>query len=231
MKINIAIDGHSSCGKGTLAKHLAKWLNYQFIDSGAMYRAVTLACLRNQIIPEDEIALKKLLPTLHISFKNSAENNRTEIWLNEENIEPQIRTLEVANWVSRVAKITAVRKYLVAMQQQMGENKGVVMDGRDVGTVVFPKAELKIFMTARPEVRAQRRFKEMQASGLNVSFDEVLKNLMERDQIDSTRSDSPLTFNEDYKLLDNSDLTKEEQQIIAEKWVIETLSQLNISPQ
>jgi cytidylate kinase len=222
-RINIAIDGYSSCGKGTLAKALARELGYRFIDSGAMYRAVTLFALRKGADTDNAAALELLLPEVDIDFEVNDETGRSEVVLNGQNAENDIRTMEVAGAVSRVAKIPAVRRFLVAMQQKMGENKGVVMDGRDIGTVVFPGADLKIFMTARPEIRARRRFEELTATGIQATFEEVLANLEERDRIDSTRSDSPLTMTDDYKLLDNSDLSREEQLDLARAWVREVL--------
>ncbi len=222
-KINIAIDGYSSCGKGTLAKALAKKLSYVFIDSGAMYRAVTLFLLRNNVDIANEIEIQSRLNDIHLEFRQSNENDRFEIYLNGENVETQIRDLSVASKVSEVAKVSAVRKKLVEMQQSIGQNKGVVMDGRDIGTVVFPDAELKIFMTASTEVRAQRRYKEMIAAGKIVELQEVQQNLIDRDRIDSSRDDSPLTMNETYHELDNSFLTQEEQFDLAMSWVTKLL--------
>lgn len=217
-RIIIAIDGHSSCGKGTLARQLALALGYKFIDSGAMYRAITLHLLNTGINPDDEQAVASVLPDITIDFSANIETGRSDIWLNHKNVEKQIRTLKVAESVSQVARISAVRRYLVAMQQKMGEEKGVVMDGRDIGTVVFPSAELKIFMTASPQVRAVRRFNELSESGVVTSVDEVLANLKQRDLIDSNREDSPLTMTNDYKLLDNSEMSKEQQFEIAMQW-------------
>jgi cytidylate kinase len=222
-KINIAIDGYSSCGKGTLAKQMAQSLGYLFVDSGAMYRAVTLYLLENNIEISDEIAVSKALENIQLEFHPSKENNRFEIHLNGRNVESLIREIHIANKVSFVAKISAVRKKLVEIQQQIGEHKGVVMDGRDIGTVVYPDAELKIFMTASNEVRAQRRFKEMLAAGKNVTLEEVSANLIERDTIDSSRDDSPLTLNESYHLLDNSNITPNQQFELAMSWVNELL--------
>jgi cytidylate kinase len=222
-KINIAIDGYSSCGKGTLAKQLAQTLGYVFIDSGAMYRAVTLYLLENNIDIADENAISEALNHIQLEFCPSKENNRFEIHLNGINVESVIREIHIASKVSFVAKISAVRKKLVQMQQQIGENKGVVMDGRDIGTVVYPNAELKIFMTASNEVRAQRRFKEMIAAGKDVTLEEVSANLIERDSIDSSRDDSPLTLNNTYHLLDNSDMTPSQQFELAMSWVNELL--------
>jgi len=222
-KINIAIDGHSSCGKGTLAKHLANSLGYVFIESGAMYRAVTLYLLTHKTDISDWAAVENALPGIHIHFGMNAETARNDVWLNGENVETQIRNMEVAAEVSNVAKIPAVRRVLVALQQQMGAEKGVVMDGRDIGTVVFPNAELKLFMTASVEVRAKRRFAELERDGIHTTYKDVLHNLTERDRIDSTREDSPLTQSDVYKLLDNSNLSKETQNEIALNWVKEVL--------
>lgn len=217
-RINIAIDGHSSCGKGTLARYLSQALGYVMIDSGAMYRAVTLAALRAGVNVQDESALSELLSGLDISFRQNPENGRSELWLNGVYEEPNIRTMEVANSVSSVSKHSAVRRFLVDMQRSMGRNKGVVMDGRDIGTVVFPDAELKIFMTASPEIRAARRFKELSAAGINTSLQEVLNNLNARDAQDSSREDSPLLMADDAKLLDNSSLSIEAQSVLALEW-------------
>ncbi len=222
-KINIAIDGYSSCGKGTLAKALAKKLSYIFIDSGAMYRAVTLFLLRNKVNIADEIQIESRLQDIQLEFKQSLDNDRFEIYLNGENVESEIRDLSVASKVSEVAKVSAVRKKLVEMQQTIGQNKGVVMDGRDIGTVVFPDAELKIFMTASTEVRAQRRYKEMIAAGKVVELAEVQQNLIDRDRIDSSRDDSPLTMNDSYNELDNSFLSPEQQFELAMSWVTKLL--------
>ena len=222
-KINIAIDGYSSCGKGTLAKALAKKLSYIFIDSGAMYRAVTLYLIQNQIDISNEEEVISCLDRIELTFKQSDLIDRFEIYLNGINVESEIRELSVASKVSEVAKISAVRRKLVEMQQKIGAEKGVVMDGRDIGTVVFPNAELKIFMTASTEVRAQRRYKEMLAAGKDVHFEEVQQNLIDRDRIDSSRDDSPLTMNNTYHELDNSNLSQEEQFNLAMSWVSELL--------
>jgi CMP/dCMP kinase len=222
-KINIAIDGYSSCGKGTLAKQMAQNLGYVFIDSGAMYRAVTLYLLENNIDVANEIAISQALDHIQLEFHFSKENNRFEIHLNGRNVESLIREIHIANKVSFVAKISSVRTKLVEIQQQIGANKGVVMDGRDIGTVVYPDAELKIFMTASNEVRAQRRFNEMISAGKNVTIEEVSANLIERDSIDSSRDDSPLTLNDSYHLLDNSHLTPNQQFELAMSWVNELL--------
>lgn len=222
-RINIAIDGYSSCGKGTLAKQLARELGYKFIDSGAMYRAVTLHVLNHSTNPDDATAVEALLHGIQVDFAVNPSTGRSDVLLNGDNVETDIRTMRVASAVSQVARIPAVRRFLVAMQQQMGRDKGVVMDGRDIGTVVFPDAELKIFMTARPEVRARRRFEELTGSGVNTTYEEVLANLSERDHIDSSRADSPLTLTADYRVLDNSDLDREQQFALAMGWVREAM--------
>ncbi len=226
-KINIAIDGYSSCGKGTLAKELAKALNYLFIDSGAMYRAVTLALLRRNIPVDDIAAIEKLLPQLAISFEFNKTLNHYQTLLNGDNIESEIRTMEVSNLVSPVSKIDSVRDFLVKQQRTIGLNKGVVMDGRDIGTVVFPDAELKIFMTAQPEIRAQRRLAELRQKGdVMTTFEEVLENLSSRDLQDSTRANSPLLQAADAIVIDNSNLSREEQKTLAMRLVNEKLGVL-----
>lgn len=215
-KINIAIDGYSSCGKGTLAKMLARSLGYLFIDTGAMYRAVTLAMIRNGIKPEDTEAVAALLPTLEISFRHNDQQNFYNTYLNGEDVESQIRSMDVSQLVSPVSRIESVRHFLVKQQQDLGRHKGVVMDGRDIGTVVFPDAELKIFMTARPEVRAQRRFSELQQNGdTTATYQQVLDNLNARDLQDSTRANSPLKQAADARVIDNSELTREQQYQLA----------------
>lgn len=217
-RITVAIDGHSSTGKSTLAKQLAQALDYIYVDSGAMYRCVALfAIKRGFYAPElDKAGLLAHLKEIKISFQNSNSGNRS--LLNGEDVEDQIRTMDVSNRVSEVAAIPEVRRYLVAIQQEMGKSKGVVMDGRDIGTVVFPDAELKVFMTASEEVRAQRRVDEMRANGQDVSFDDVLKNISRRDHDDSTRKDSPLVRAEDARELDNSELTRAQQFELVLKW-------------
>jgi cytidylate kinase len=210
--IIIAIDGHSSCGKSTMAKDLAKSVRYTYIDSGAMYRAVTLYCLRNGLFRGDVPDLEKVrdaLPDIRISFRIKTGQNET--YLNGENVESQIRTMPVADKVSPIAAIPFVRQALVRQQQALGQNKRIVMDGRDIGTVVFPHAELKIFVTASPEIRAQRRWKELTDKGEQITLQEVLHNLSTRDRIDSTRPDSPLRQAPDAILIDNSHLTPEQQ--------------------
>lgn len=213
-KIIIAVDGYSSCGKSTVAKEIAKKLNYIFIDSGAMYRAVTLYFLRNGLIRGGLVSkenLSRTLDSIHLSFLFNPATAHNDICLNGENVEQEIRQLAVAQNVSQVAAIAEVRQFLVAQQQGMGKSKGIVMDGRDIGTVVFPEAELKIFMTAEPRIRARRRYEEMIARNEPVNFDEILANITERDRYDETRAESPLRKAADAVVLDNSYLTKEEQ--------------------
>lgn len=213
-KITIAVDGYSSCGKSTLAKDLAKKLDYLFIDSGAMYRAVTFFALENDIISPTSFNVQALinsLSTMQIDFYNAPLSEKAHILLNGRDVELEIRTPRVASFVSQIATIKEVRQKLVNLQQKMGESGGVIMDGRDIGSVVFPKAELKLFVTARPEVRAQRRFDELTSQGIETTIEDVLKNLLERDRIDSTRDESPLIQTDDAILIDTSDLTRESQ--------------------
>jgi cytidylate kinase len=213
-KITIAIDGYSSTGKSTLAKELANHLGYVYVDTGAMYRAVAFFAMQKGYIGQDffdTASLIKSLPSVKLSFKFNPDLGFAEMYLNDLNIEKEIRTIEVSNFVSKVAEISEVRSKLVEMQQEMGKNKGIVMDGRDIGTVVFPDADLKIFMTASPTTRAERRFKELQKKGDKVTFDEVLKNVQERDYIDTHREDSPLVMAKDAIEFDNSNISKQEQ--------------------
>ena len=213
-KITIAIDGYSSCGKSTMAKDLAREVGYIYIDSGAMYRAVTLYCLENQLFTEEGIDTTKLeaaLPDIHISFQLNPDTQRPMTFLNGENVEDRIRTMEVSSHVSPVAALPFVREALVKQQQDMGKEKGIVMDGRDIGTAVFPEAELKIFVVASAEIRAQRRYDELKAKGQEASYDEILSNVKERDYIDQNREVSPLRQADDAILLDNSNLTIGEQ--------------------
>ncbi|MFL0354481.1 (d)CMP kinase [Xanthomarina sp. GH4-25] len=213
-QITIAIDGFSSTGKSTVAKQLAKHLGYIYVDSGAMYRAVTWFAMQHHFIEKDHFHIQDLISNLHkitISFKFNPELGFAEVYLNGKNIEQQIRTLEVSSFVSQIAEISEVRELLVKQQQKMGECKGIVMDGRDIGTVVFPNAELKLFMTASAETRAKRRYNELIERGDNVSFKEVLHNVQSRDYIDSHREDSPLTKANDAIEIDNSNMSLEQQ--------------------
>lgn len=209
----IAIDGHSSTGKSSMSKIIAKKLQYTHIDSGAMYRAVTLFALQNDIIENNQVKVDQLIPRLpeiKIEFRLNPETAKNETFLNDKNVEEEIRGLEVSSMVSPIAVIPEVRDYCVALQQQMGNKGGIVMDGRDIGTTVFPNADVKIFITASAEIRAKRRFLEYEKEGKHVDYDEVLANVVERDRIDSTREYSPLRQAEDAILLDNSELNLEE---------------------
>ena len=212
-KIIVAIDGFSSCGKSTIAKELARYAGYIYVDTGAMYRAVSLYAIRNGWITQtfiNEEELQKHVHELKITFKTD-EHGEQQTWLNGENVENSIRTLEVANGASRVSTLGFVRRELVRQQQLMGQEKGIVMDGRDIGTVVFPEAELKIYLTASPEVRARRRYDEMVEKGENPDYNEVLANVRERDHRDQNRSESPLKKADDAIEIDNSTLTREQQ--------------------
>ena len=213
-KIIIAVDGHSSCGKSTLSKQLAAKLQYNYIDSGSMYRAVTLYALRHNLITNGTVDAEKLIDQLNdinISFRYNPAEQKSDTLLNGENVEKEIRELTVSNNVSPVATIKDVRAAMVKLQKEMGKEKGIVMDGRDIGTVVYPDAELKIFMTTAPEIRAQRRFDELTAKGIRVTFDEVLNNVKERDYIDQNREESPLKKATDAIVLDNGNMSREEQ--------------------
>ena len=225
-KITIAIDGHSSCGKSTMAKDLAREVGYVYVDTGAMYRSVTLYALRNGLFLEDDsidtAALEQQMPQIQISFKFNPETGRPDTYLNGECVEKEIRSLEVSNHVSPIAAIPFVRTAMVAQQQQMGKDKGVVMDGRDIGTTVFPDAELKVFVTASAQVRAQRRYDELKAKGMPADFDDILKNVEERDYIDSHREVSPLRKADDAILLDNSDMTIPEQK----QWLLDRFNEI-----
>ena len=220
-KITIAIDGHSSCGKSTMAKDLARKVGYIYVDTGAMYRSVTLYALRHGLFNQDGSIrredLRAAMPDIKISFQLNAETGRPDTYLNGVRVEDQIRSLEVSNHVSPIATVDFVRSAMVAQQQQMGKDKGVVMDGRDIGTVVFPDAELKIFVTASAEVRAQRRFDELKQKGMPADYADILKNVVERDYIDSHREVSPLRKAEDALELDNSHMTIDEQN----QWLME----------
>jgi cytidylate kinase len=222
-KIIITIDGYSSCGKSTLAKALASELNYVFIDSGAMYRAITLYFLRNHIDWNDSGEVTKALENISLEFIYSPDTDISEIWLNDENVEWLIRDMVVAENVSEVAAVKEVREFAVAQQRKMGKKKGIVMDGRDIGTTVFPKAELKIFLTAEPAVRVERRFREMIQKNPHITIEEVKSNLEMRDYIDSNREFSPLRKAKDAVVLDNSNLTTKEQLKIALKLVKEIM--------
>lgn len=215
-KIVIAIDGYSSCGKSTMAKNLARQLGYVYVDTGAMYRAVTLYALRHQLFKADgevdAASLQQAMPDIRISFQFNKQTGKPDTYLNDELVEQEIRTMQVSERVSKIAALPFVRTALVAQQQRMGKDKGIVMDGRDIGTVVFPHAELKIFVTASAEVRAQRRYDELQQKGMPARYDDILKNVQERDYIDSHREVSPLRKAEDAIELDNSNLTIDEQQ-------------------
>ncbi len=214
-KIIIAIDGTSSTGKSSIAKKLAAAIGYTYIDTGAMYRAVTLLALRHNLFSPDnridEQKLRTILENATIHFQSNPGNNHSDTYLNGENVEKEIRNMEVSSHVSLIAALPFVRQKLVSQQQEMGKKGGVVMDGRDIGTVVFPQAELKVFMTASPEIRAQRRFKELQEKGMPASYEEILQNVQERDYMDSHRSTSPLRQADDAFLLDNSHLSFDEE--------------------
>ncbi len=210
-KINVAIDGYASCGKSTVAKDLAKAIGYTFIDSGAMYRAVTLYCIRETIDLDDPVAIDAALEQISINFVHEEGKTKAQTYLNGENVELLIRGKAVSELVSHVAKISPVRTFLREQQQEIAKEKGVVMDGRDIGTVVLPNAELKIFVTARMEVRVDRRYKQLVEKGIAMSRVDIEHNLKERDRIDSSREDSPLKQAEDAYLLDNSDLSRAEQ--------------------
>ena len=224
-KITIAIDGFSSCGKSTMAKDLAREVGYIYIDSGAMYRAVTLYSIENGIFDGDVIdteKLKKAIKDIQISFRPNPETGRPDTYLNGVNVENKIRSMEVSSKVSPISTLDFVREEMVAQQQAMGKEKGIVMDGRDIGTTVFPDAELKIFVTATPEIRAQRRFDELKAKGQEGSFEEILENVKQRDYIDQHREVSPLRKADDALLLDNSNLSIEQQK----EWLSEQFGKI-----
>lgn len=223
-KITIAIDGFSSCGKSTMAKDLAREIGYIYIDSGAMYRAVTLFAMEHGMFHGKEIdtgRLKEAMPGIRISFRLNPETGRPDTYLDGRNVEREIRSLEVSAHVSPIAALDFVRHALVAQQQAMGKEKGIVMDGRDIGTTVFPHAELKLFITASPEVRARRRLDELKAKGETTTYEEVLENVKKRDYLDSTREESPLRKADDAVVLDNSDMTISEQKA----WLLEVVRQ------
>ena len=224
-KIIIAIDGHSSCGKSTMAKSIAQKLGYIYIDSGAMYRVVTLVALRNGLIKDRKPDIPKVISSvkgIKITFQWDEKLGKNTTFLNCENVEEEIRQLEVSQNVSPISTIAEVRHEMVKQQRENGTKKGIVMDGRDIGTVVFPDAELKIFMTASPEIRAKRRFDELTAKGQQVNFDEILKNVEGRDKIDSSREISPLKQADDALILDNSNLTREEQL----EWTVKKVNEI-----
>ena len=225
-KIIIAIDGYSSSGKSTIAKEIAKIIDYKYIDSGAMYRAVTLFALRNNLINKEnhnvnEENLQNFINQININFKYNQKKNRQETYLNNENIEEEIREMNVSNNVSYISKIGFVREKMVRFQQEMGKEKGIVMDGRDIGTVVFPNAELKIFMNAKAEVRAERRYLELKEKNVDVSYEEILENVKKRDHIDETRDVSPLKKAHDSIELDNSNMNRQEQL----DWIIDLVKE------
>ncbi|WP_234369125.1 (d)CMP kinase [Brumimicrobium mesophilum] len=214
-ELTIAIDGWSSCGKSTLAKALAKELNFIYVDSGAMYRGAALHAMRKNLVSRNHVDINRIIASLadiKITFKQNSKG-KAELYLNEENVEKEIRSIEVSNSVSSVARIKEVRLFLVKQQRIMGINGGVVMDGRDIGSIVFPLAELKLFMTADPDVRAQRRYEELKAKGDEITLEEVKENLKLRDEMDSTREESPLIQTDDAIVLDNTNLTPQEQLI------------------
>lgn len=225
-KIVIAIDGYSSCGKSTMAKNLARQLGYVYVDTGAMYRAVTLYALRHQLFEADgevdAASLQRAMPDIRVSFQFNKQTGKPDTYLNDELVEQEIRTMQVSERVSKIAALPFVRTALVAQQQRMGKDKGIVMDGRDIGTVVFPHAELKIFVTASAEVRAQRRYDELQQKGMPARYDDILKNVQERDYIDSHREVSPLRKADDAIELDNSNLTIDEQQ----QWLLQQVNKV-----
>ena len=222
-KIIITLDGYSSCGKSTLAKQMAAHLNYVFIDSGAMYRAITLYFIRHRIDVTNSDAVIEALTHIHLAFKLNEQTGRADMYLNNENVEEEIRGLEVSNNVSQVAALEPVRIFSVAQQQLMGTQKGIVMDGRDIGTAVFPEAELKIFVTASPEVRVERRYQELAAKDPAITKAEIKANLEMRDHIDSTREFSPLKQAHDALVLDNSNLSRDEQLELALSWAKERI--------
>lgn len=225
-KIVIAIDGYSSCGKSTMAKNLARQLGYVYVDTGAMYRAVTLYAQRHQLFKADgevdAASLQQCMPDIRISFQFNKQTGKPDTYLNDELVEQEIRTMQVSERVSKIAALPFVRTALVAQQQRMGKDKGIVMDGRDIGTVVFPHAELKIFVTASAEVRAQRRYDELLQKGMPARYDDILKNVQERDYIDSHREVSPLRKADDAIELDNSNLTIDEQQ----QWLLQQVDKV-----
>ena len=226
-KIIITLDGWSSCGKSTLAKALARELGYVFVDSGAMYRAITLFFLRHQVDVDNATEVEQALAKIHLSFQFNPSRGASDILLNGENVESTIREMQVAAKVSTVATLTRVRQFAVQQQQQLGLSKGIVMDGRDIGTVVFPNAELKIFMTAQHEIRVQRRYRELALTDPSITMEAVRENLALRDQMDANRKESPLRQAEDARVLDNSSLTEQEQFQLAMSWAREAIAHSN----
>ena len=227
-KINIAIDGYSSCGKGTLARYMANQTNYRYVDSGAMYRAVAWYVIKQGIDNNLSGAVASALPDISIDIQKG-EFGKNRIFINSQEITQEIRDLAVASEASKIARIAEVRSFLVLQQQKIAKNKGVIMDGRDIGTVVLPDAELKIFMTARPEIRAERRLMELHAAGVETTYASVLQSLKERDLSDTTRKESPLLLTEDYRILDNSDMGFDEQNEIAMKWYDEIIQAIRLN--
>ncbi len=223
-KIIIAIDGFSSCGKSTLAKAMAKALEYVFVDTGAMYRAIALYFLRNNIAFNDNASIEAALHAIELRFKYNSVSQKSDMYLNGENVEQEIREMQVSQKVSEVASIAAVRDFAVAQQQAMGVDKGIVMDGRDIGTVVFPNAALKIFVTADPAIRLERRYQELLQTNPTISKEEVAANLQQRDLMDSTRAHSPLKQAEDALVLDNTNLDRAQQFDLAMKWAMERIN-------
>ncbi|MFM2016239.1 MAG: hypothetical protein RIQ51_1729 [Bacteroidota bacterium] len=223
-KIIIAIDGFSSCGKSTLAKAMAKALEYVFVDTGAMYRAIALYFLRNNIAFNDTASIEAALHTIELRFKYNSATQKSDMYLNGENVEQEIREMQVSQKVSEVASIAAVRDFAVAQQQAMGVDKGIVMDGRDIGTVVFPNAELKLFVTADPAIRIERRFQELLQTNPAILKEAVAANLQQRDLMDSTRAHSPLKQADDALVLDNTNLDRAQQFELAMKWAMEKIN-------
>jgi CMP/dCMP kinase len=225
-KLIIAIDGHSSCGKSTFARAIARELKYIFIDSGAMYRAVTLYCMRKKFIGKEGLNLNGILDNLHdihVDFIYNPDTDEYETFLNSENVEKEIRGIKVAEYVSRISQIYEVRERMVELQRQIGAFKGIVMDGRDIGTIVFPDAEIKIFMTASIDIRAKRRFDELKEKGINIDFEEIKRNIIARDIADENRDISPLRRADDAVVLDNSRMTVKEQMV----WVMDLIERKN----
>ena len=225
-KIIIAIDGFSSCGKSTLAKAMAKALEYVFVDTGAMYRAIALYFLRNNIAFNDTVSIEAALHAIELRFKYNSASQKSDMYLNGENVEQEIREMQVSQKVSEVASIAAVRDFAVAQQQAMGVDKGIVMDGRDIGTVVFPNAELKLFVTADPTIRLERRYQELRQTNPTIQKEEVAANLQQRDLMDSTRAHSPLKQADDALVLDNTNLDRAQQFELAMQWAMDKIKSI-----